>query len=144
MSENIEFISAANLPTTEANEVDVLCVENGELKRKPGASLGGSSYDMKVRISFEPDEEGWPIPMGEVLEGDYATAMRKINEDVPAIVRIVEDLTGEGFHEEVYLYKSVLDSAMVLRKLPDIEILTAWGCEYQPGILPDNSVVFDG
>ena len=41
MSENIEFISAANLPATEAEEVDVLCVENGELKRKPGASLGG-------------------------------------------------------------------------------------------------------
>ena len=38
---NIEFIPASNLPTTEANEVDVLCVENGELKRKAGASLGG-------------------------------------------------------------------------------------------------------
>jgi hypothetical protein len=38
---NIEFISAKDLPTTESNEVDVLCVENGELKRKAGASLGG-------------------------------------------------------------------------------------------------------
>ena len=38
---NIEFIPASNLPTTEASEVDVLCVENGELKRKAGASLGG-------------------------------------------------------------------------------------------------------
>lgn len=38
---NIEFIPANELPTTESNEVDVLCVENGELKRKAGASIGG-------------------------------------------------------------------------------------------------------
>lgn len=41
MAENYEFISAANLPTTDAKEVDVICVEGGELKRKPGASIGG-------------------------------------------------------------------------------------------------------
>lgn len=38
---NREFIAAKDLPVTEAEEVDVLCVENGELKRKAGASLGG-------------------------------------------------------------------------------------------------------
>jgi hypothetical protein len=43
MSENYELIAAANLPTTDAKEVDVICVEGGELKRKPGASLGGAS-----------------------------------------------------------------------------------------------------
>lgn len=48
--ENIEFIPASNLPTTEAEEVDVLCVENGELKRKAGASLGGSGGSMEVDI----------------------------------------------------------------------------------------------
>lgn len=41
MAENYEFVSAADLPTTDAKEVDVLCVEGGELKRKPGASIGG-------------------------------------------------------------------------------------------------------
>lgn len=40
---SIEFISAKDLPTTEAEEVDVLCVEGGELKRKAGASLGGGA-----------------------------------------------------------------------------------------------------
>lgn len=51
--ENREFISAANLPTTEAEEVDVLCVEGGELKRKPGASLGGRATepDLVIRLS---------------------------------------------------------------------------------------------
>lgn len=37
-----EFIAAKDLPVAEGDEVDVLCVENGELKRKEGASLGGS------------------------------------------------------------------------------------------------------
>ena len=38
---SINLIPAADLPVTEAKEVDVLCVENGELKRKAGANLGG-------------------------------------------------------------------------------------------------------
>lgn len=41
MAENYELISAKDLPTTDAKEVDVICVEGGELKRKPGASIGG-------------------------------------------------------------------------------------------------------
>ena len=48
---NIEFIPASSLPTTEAEEVDVLCVENGELKRKAGATLGsGGGGSMEVDI----------------------------------------------------------------------------------------------
>ena len=33
-----ELISAKDLPITEAEEVDVLCVDNGELKRKQAYS----------------------------------------------------------------------------------------------------------
>ena len=40
---NTELIAAKDLPTTEAEEVSVLCVENGELKQKPGASFGGGA-----------------------------------------------------------------------------------------------------
>ena len=36
-----KFIAAKDLPVAEGNEVDVLCVENGALKRKEGASFGG-------------------------------------------------------------------------------------------------------
>lgn len=43
MAENIEFIAAKDLPITEAKEVNVLCVDNGELKLKEAANLGGSS-----------------------------------------------------------------------------------------------------
>ena len=58
--ENREFISAANLPTTEANEVDVLCVENGELKRKAASGLGGGNYDAVILVNEwynEPADE---------------------------------------------------------------------------------------
>lgn len=41
MAENIEFISAAALPTTEAESVEVLCLENGALKKKAADGLGG-------------------------------------------------------------------------------------------------------
>lgn len=56
MAANKEFIAAKDLPATEAKEVDVLCVEpaTGELVRKPGASLGGSSeeYDAVVHMAY--------------------------------------------------------------------------------------------
>lgn len=55
MSENYEMIAAANLPTTDAKEVDVICVEGGELKRKTG-SLGGGGY--VVVVPFDELAEG--------------------------------------------------------------------------------------
>lgn len=50
---NREFIAAKDLPVTEAEEVDVLCVENGELKRKAGASLGGGSEEMDIVLTVD-------------------------------------------------------------------------------------------
>lgn len=55
MANNIELIPASELPVAEGTEVDVLCVENGELKRKEGASLGGG---VKTVNGIEPDENG--------------------------------------------------------------------------------------
>lgn len=42
MSEKINFIPANELPVAEGDDVSYLCLEDGEMKRKPGASLGGS------------------------------------------------------------------------------------------------------
>lgn len=54
--ENREFISAANLPNTEADEVDVLCVENGEMKRKIGINLGGDEKaDLVLALAMPLD-----------------------------------------------------------------------------------------
>lgn len=41
MSGNINFIPATELPEAVGNDVSVICLENGELKQKPGASIGG-------------------------------------------------------------------------------------------------------
>jgi hypothetical protein len=40
MAENINFIPANELPEAVGDEIEVLCVENGQMKRKTG-SLGG-------------------------------------------------------------------------------------------------------
>lgn len=52
MAENIEFIPANELPVAEGDEVSVLCLENGEMKQKPGASLGGGEKaDMVIALT---------------------------------------------------------------------------------------------
>ena len=60
MAENIEFIAAKDLPTTEAEEVSVLCIDNGELKQKPGASFGGGGY-ITVVDTFDAENNNGTI-----------------------------------------------------------------------------------
>ena len=63
MTENIEFISAKDLPEATGDEVSVLCVENGELRQKPGASLGGGSGT----VLFNADDALYQESSGEIL-----------------------------------------------------------------------------
>ena len=72
--ENREFISAANLPATEANEVDVLCVDNGELKRKPAANLGGGVFDIEMILSV------WTAPSAINFSHTYAQIKKAIDD----------------------------------------------------------------
>lgn len=60
MSEKIELIPAAELPVANGDEVDVLCVENGELKRKESASLGGGEQADLVLAMNCPIVTGGP------------------------------------------------------------------------------------
>ena len=71
--ENREFISAANLPATEANKVDVLCVDNGELKRKPAANLGGGVFDIEMILS------NWTTPSTINFSHTYAQIKKEID-----------------------------------------------------------------
>lgn len=78
MADNYEFISAANLPTTDAKEVDVICVEGGELKRKPGASIGGGGgYVVRLpadtQIQF--DNDGTIMMVSEENRDNFAEMM---------------------------------------------------------------------
>ena len=51
MAENIEFIAAKDLPEATGDEVSVLCLENGEMKQKPGSKLGGGGgYILKPTV----------------------------------------------------------------------------------------------
>lgn len=57
MAENVNFIAAKDLPITEAQEVDVLCIDNGELKRKAGANIGGSGGGYVIHVPIEDIKE---------------------------------------------------------------------------------------
>lgn len=146
MSEKMNFIPANELPVAEGDEVSVLCLENGEMKQKPASGLGGGGYDIKVKIWFEPDEEIGVRPKGEVLEGDYATALEKINNGIPTVALVIEDGAGEGLPEDWMPYKTVIEGYLVWRGDPaeGMEILTGYGMELEFGILPDNTVMFNG
>ena len=52
MAENINFISATELPKATGEEVSVLCLENGEMKQKSANGLGGGEKpDMVLTVS---------------------------------------------------------------------------------------------
>ena len=55
MAENINFISAAELPEATGKEISVLCLENGEMKQKPANSLGGGGF-MEVEITLSGND----------------------------------------------------------------------------------------
>ena len=51
MAENINFISATELPEATGEEISVLCLENGEMKQKPANGLGGGETpDMVITV----------------------------------------------------------------------------------------------
>lgn len=54
-----DFVSAKDLPTSESESVDVLCVDNGELKRKSGANLGGEKTDLVIRVTSPLISGNW-------------------------------------------------------------------------------------
>lgn len=73
-----EFISAKDLPITEVEEVDVLCVDNGELKRKQAKGLGGAGgYVIKV-------------PVTDVVTGDSGMSVN-ISESYDNFAQILYD-----------------------------------------------------
>ena len=52
MAENINFISATELPEATGEEISVLCLENGEMKQKPANGLGGGEKpDMVITVT---------------------------------------------------------------------------------------------
>ena len=73
MAENIELIAAKDLPTTEAEEVSVLCIDNGELKQKPGASFGGGGG--YITVADSADMENATVTINESYDNFIGTLL---------------------------------------------------------------------
>lgn len=98
MAENINFISAAELPEATGEEVSVLCLENGEMKQKPGASLGGGGF-MEVEITLSDSN----------FYSGTATFNKTYNEIKDAMEKgyfVMGWAKNQQFHGEQYQYNS--------------------------------------
>lgn len=63
MSENINFISAVDLPEAEGNDLKFLCLENGEMKQKDTAGMG-LDVDVFANITvLSRDDDDWSIEL---------------------------------------------------------------------------------
>ena len=134
---NIEFIPAKDLPTTEGNEVDVLCVENGELKRK-AISLGGDpEYDLILSVVGGWDEESGnqTVIEYEVIQGSYDAVKQKIDNAIEPNVLILEerrdgDYTSKSVYETWTMWYSIASEGI------EAIYFDSWF-----DLLPDNTVV---
>ena len=135
---NIEFIPANELPTTEASEVDVLCVENGELKLKAGASIGGNTeYDLILHVVGGRDEETGNniVTEYEVMQGGYDAVKQKIDNGIEPKVLILDEFRIDDFIEK-YVYETFVRWYSIASE--GIEALNFDGWF---DLLPDNTVV---
>ena len=97
---NIELIPASELPVAEGTEVDVLCVENGELKRKEGASLGGGEKaDLVIALSCPnnlttPSAENTTVT---IESGSLDAVAEALREGRPPVVKCKRFYITNGF-----------------------------------------------
>ena len=134
---NIEFIPAKDLPTTEGSEVDVLCVENGELKRK-AISLGGDpEYDLILRVVSGWDEESGNniVIEYEVIQGSYDAVKQKIDNAIEPNILILEERRDGD-----YIEKSVYETWAYWYSITS-EGYEALNFDTWYDLLPDNTVV---
>ena len=96
MAENINFISAAELPEATGEEISVLCLENGEMKQKPANGLGGGGF-MEVEITLS----------GSDFYSGTATFNKTYDEIKDAIEKgyfVMGWSKNQQFHGEQYHY----------------------------------------
>lgn len=109
MANNIEFVPASELPMAETDDIEVLCIENGELKLKDGSGLGGSGeFDAVLRSTSYPcnhSTDVWTVEKldfegikSKILAGEMATA--KIIHDYNYGDNYIEVCTATAFQYE--------------------------------------------
>lgn len=126
-----EFISAKDLPVSESDSVDVLCVDNGELKLKAGANLGGSnSCDLVVNYLVDDVSGSAEV---ELKSGDFEIAKEKILNGLLCTIFIYGKMTdsenrtynscaityGVYFNEDDAIFINDLYTGINLRLLSD-------------------------
>lgn len=97
MSEKINFIPATDLPVAEGDEVSVLCLENGEMKRKPGVRLGDGKTDVVIEMT---DGEA------AIKSGSYNELVDKLRNGEMVGIDVV------GTHNGRYLSSRVIAATM--------------------------------
>lgn len=130
MAETIGLVAPMDLPVSESDAVEVVVIENEELKRKPVDGLGGGSgFDIIIHY----DTDNWTA---ELVQGDYNTLSEKFNNRLPILVMIAGYCRNEDGWE--YNYDTV--SRIVIEGDHFTVYDNNFG--YYFGIYPDNSVVF--
>lgn len=100
MSENINFIPANELPVAEGEEVSVLCLEDGEMKQKPGASLGGGEKaDMVIALTapFSSSNPGSGNTTIAIEIGSLDAVAEALREGRPPVVKCKRYHVTNGF-----------------------------------------------
>lgn len=136
--ENVEFISAANLPIVEGDEVNVLCVEDGELKQKPVSN--NTNYDIVVRvIPAWDEEEDMMSTTAQIISGSYDAVMQKLDADIIPKVLLIENGTGY----DNYKIKAVSESFTYWISKPGVgEGLILFSVDGAPYLLQSDGTVF--
>ena len=122
MAENINFISATELPEATGEEVSVLCLENGEMKQKPSASLVGKEYDMRIRYNSTGGTY-------DLIDGTYQQVVSKIINDVYPTVYLIKIRNTEKY--------IILATATYY---PDTNIIRISGDGLFFNVHPDNTI----
>lgn len=150
MAENIEFIPANELPEAEGEEVSVLCVENGEMKQKPGASLGGGEKaDLVIALSMRLDYDS---PVSDttsvsIESGSLEAVVEALRAGRPPVVKCKRYYLQQGFDTSfpiaeggvydcnVYYYGGYIDiqfavpknnMVKIIMNIDDPEYLEVW------------------
>ena len=111
MEENI-LVSPNELPLSDTEEVDVLVVENNELKRKPVTGLSGGKEDIDLLIVVSQDE-GRNIDVTQdnstIAEGNVEAVFAKIRAGLAPNVKIrYQSPDLNGYVSMVNEYKAVV------------------------------------
>ena len=98
MAENINFISATELPEATGEEVSVLCLENGEMKQKPANGLGDGGVDLELSVPEYTVTEAYTTDSINIVSGSIESVMQKVNngELVNIVVR-TDSNNGPGY-----------------------------------------------